>query len=189
MCIRDSSWPPLKKSTIAMRPIRKGELAQTGLTRRSGTALGDRERGLLSPRENDEWKRIYSKTLSQLMLIMEPERAKSIAAATAWKKMKERGARTKKEVLGTRDALIMRVTDSIYNSLKPSKPGTRGYRPRKNQIYEQAGKTLRLGTEVEYAKFHNKTRPVIPENANEWASEATNMAFAAVAVHIADNVI
>ena len=117
------------------------------------------------------------------------DQAKKIAAATAWKKLKEKGALTKKELLGGRDVLIMRVTDAIFNSLEPANSGSRGYRARRNQIYKQVGKQLVLGTEVEYAKFHNKTRPVIPENANEWASEATSLAFNAVANHVAENII
>lgn len=184
-----NSFPPLAKSTIASRPIQRGSLGGLGLTKRSGTALGDRKRGLLSPREDDEWKRLYSTSMRKLALILPYKTAQQISAAIAWKKLKEKGAKTKKEVLGSRNVLIMRVTDSIFNSLKPSKSGSQGYRPRKNQIYEQVGKTLVLGTEVSYAKFHNSTRPVIPNNAQQWADEATSSAFSAVANHIANNVI
>ena len=101
-------------------------------------------------------------------------------------KNEEKGAKTKLETLGTRNALIMRVTDTILNSLEPAKAGTRGYRKRQNQIYEQVGATLSLGTEVEYAKFHNKTRPVIPDNAQIWADECISIGFRAVANHVAD---
>ena len=184
-----NSFPPLKKETIARRPIGRGNLSSLGLTARSGTRLQDRERGLLSPRENDEWKSIYSKVLSQLVLSMDLTKAKQIAAATAWKRLKLQGAKTKKELLGNRDVLIMRVTNSIYNSLRPANSGTRGYRPRRDQIYEQVGKTLKLGTMVRHARFHNKSRPVIPDNAGQWADEAVSIGFSKVANHIAENVI
>ena len=184
-----NSFAPLTKTTIAMRPIARGSLGALGLTKRSGTALQDRQRGLLSPSENKEWRQIYSRVLTSLIPRVGVDRAKQIAAATAWKKLKEKGALTKKDTLGSRDVLIMRVTDAIFNSLKPSSSGSRGYRARHNQIYEQVGKQLVLGTEVEYARFHNNTRPVIPDNAEQWASEATSIAFNAVANHIAENVI
>ena len=184
-----NSFAPLTKTTIALRPIARGSLGTLGLTKRSGTALQDRQRGLLSPSENKEWRQIYSSVVRKLTPKVGTDQAKQIAAATAWKKLKEKGALTKKELLGNRDVLIMRVTDAIYNSLEPSSSGTRGYRPRRNQIYEQVGKQLVLGTEVEYAKFHNKTRPVIPENATQWANEATSIAFNKVAQHIAEDII
>ena len=184
-----NSIAPLAKTTIAMRPIARGSLGSLGLTKQSGTALQDRQRGLLSPSENREWRQIYSRVLTSLIPRVGVDRAKQIAAAVAWKKLKEKGALTKKDLLGRRDVLIMRVTDAIFNSLKPANSGSRGYRARRNQIYEQTGKQLVLGTEVEYAKFHNNTRPVIPENADQWANEATSIAFNKVAQHVAENII
>lgn len=112
-----------------------------------------------------------------------------LAKSTIASRPLKRGQSSLRADRESRDVLIMRVTDAIFKSLKPSKAGTNGYRKRKNQIYEQVGKTLKLGTTVKYAKFHNKTRPVIPENADEWASIATKRAFAAVAIHLSDNVI
>ena len=149
----------------------------------------DRQRGLLSPSENAEWRRIYSAVVKKLTPTVGVDQAKKIAAATAWKKLKEKGALTKKELLGNRDVLIMRVTDEVFNSLEPAKSGTRGYRPRRNQIFEQVGKHLVLGTDVRHARYHNKTRPVIPENADQWANKATSLAFSAVAKHVAENII
>ena len=184
-----NSFAPLTKTTIAMRPIARGSLGSLGLTKQSGTALKDRQRGLLSPSENKEWRQIYSRVLTSMIPRVGVDRAKQIAAAVAWKKLKEKGALTKKDLLGRRDVLIMRVTDAIFNSLEPANSGSRGYRARRNQIYEQTGKQLVLGTEVEYAKFHNNTRPVIPENADQWANEATSIAFNKVAQHVAENII
>jgi len=184
-----NSFKPLSPTTIALRPIQRGSLGKLGLTKRSGTALKDRKRGLLSPREDTKWKQIYSRALRRLAFVVPLGKAKQIAAAKAWTEMKQKGAKTKKDVLGSRDVLIMRVTDQIYDSLKPSKSGSRGYRPRRNQLFEQAGKNLVLGTTVPHAKFHNKTRPVIPDNADKWASEAISIAFSTVANHIAENVI
>ena len=185
-----NTWPKLSTSTIVQREIKKGNLRSLGLTRRqSGTAFNDRTRGLLSPREDAEWRKVYSKNLRKLLFIVDEKTAKAIAAAKAWKELKARGAKTRKEVTESSDHLIMRVTDTIFQSLKPASSGTRGYRARKNQLYERVGNVLKLGTTVAYAKFHNKSRPVIPENVTIWVEDIVSSAFSRVAVHVADNVI
>jgi hypothetical protein len=95
----------------------------------------------------------------------------------------------KKEFRESRDVLIMRVTDAIYNSLRPSKPGLRGYRPRKNQIFNVAKSKLEIGTEVEYARFHARSRPPIPSNVQKWVSESVKIAMKAVMEHVGENVL
>ena len=185
-----NSFPPLKKTTIARRPIGKGNLGEFGLTsRQSGTALRNRERGLLSPEENVLWKSVYSSTLSQLIIRMPEKQAKQRAAATAWIELKASGAKTKLDTLGNRNVLIMRVTDTIYNSLAPNHSGSRTYRPRRNQIFKQVGSRLEIGTSVPHAKYHNSTRPVIPDNIQPWVDEATETAFDAVNEHIIRRVL
>jgi hypothetical protein len=183
-------FKPLKKSTIAQRPIGKGNLSEFGLTKKqSGTSFKNRTRGLLSPEEDREWKRKYSKVLSQLVMKVSGGKAEKIAAAVAWKHVKALGARTKLEVLGNRDVLIMRVTDRILNSLEPSNSGDRAYRPRKDQLYNQVGSKLEVGTLVEYAKYHNNTRPVIPDNIDPWVNQSVEIAMKKVLTHIKDNVL
>lgn len=69
--------------------------------------------------------------------------------------------------------LIMRETDKLIDSLMPtSLRGGFSYIPKKNQIFEFKNGTAVIGTDVEYAKFHNETRPVIPENVDLWYKKA-----------------
>ena len=114
---------------------------------------------------------------------------KQIAAGTAWNYVKSKGAMTKKEKLGTRDVLIMRVTDAIFNSLKPSEGSSQQYRPKKDQIYNVVNGKLEIGTLVEYAKYHNDSRPVIPKNISPWVKEGVAIAMEEVKNHIRNRVL
>ena len=185
-----NQWPPLKPETIARRPIGRGNLGGLGLTKKAtGLKLSDRQRGLLSPEENRAWKRKYSIVLAHLQKRLGSDRAKKIAASTAWNYIKGNGAKTKKALLGSRQALIMRVTDSIFKSLEPTNGSGFQYRPRKNQLYNLINGKLELGTTVNYAKFHNKSRPVVPDNIEPWVKEAQNFAMEKVKEHILGRVL
>ena len=185
-----NKWKPLSPNTIAQRPIGKKDLKGLRLTRKqSGTALRNRQRGLLSPEENRAWKLKYSKVLSQLMRRMPESKAKNIAAGVAWNYVKANGAMTKKKLLANRNVKIMRVTDTIFNSLQPSEGSPTQYRPRKNQIYNLVNGKLELGTLVEYAKYHNNSRPVIPENISESVQEGQALAMEEVKNHILRSVL
>jgi len=185
-----NTFKPLARSTIAQRPIGTKQLSQFGLTKKqSGTSFKDRKRGLLSPEEDAEWRRKYSSVLSQLMLKINYSQAQVIAAKIAWAHVKKMGARTRLDVLGDRNVLIMRITDRIFDSLEPSINSNRGYRPKKNQLYKQTGNKLEIGTLVEYAKYHNKSRPVIPDNYEPWVRIATEKAMSEVINHIKDRVL
>lgn len=181
-----NSWPPLKRESIARRPLKKGDLTKAGLTKRaSGTSIKDRQRGLLTPEQNKIWKQTFSGVLKKLILTHDVDTAKAIAAASAWAKVKKMGARTKLEALGGRNVPIMRLSDKIYNSLTPSSLGVKGfYRPRKDQLFEVSTDKISIGTKVDYARFHNETRPVIPENISPWITESFAIAQKAVAEHI-----
>lgn len=184
-----NSWPPLARETIAQRPV-TGQLRRLGLTaKRTGTAFKNRERGLLSPQENILWKVIFSKTLRNLQKTMKGPEAKSYAARIAWTQLKKLGAMTKLDKLGSRNVKIMRLTDKLFDSLEPSQINRNGYRTRRNQLVVKSKGSVRLGTKVKYAKFHNKTRPVIPEDINKWVEEATKFALNEVNQHILRSVI
>jgi hypothetical protein len=180
-----NSFKPLSPSTIASRPIGRGNLGGLGLTKKqTGTSFKDRKRGLLTPAENAKWKAIFSKVLTKLLLTQSEDTAKMVAAKIAWATLKNQGARTKKEEFSDRDVLIMRVTDTIYNSLAPGKAGARTYRPPANQVFEIEGTTVTMGTDVPYAHFHNNTRPVIPDNIQPWIDESIDIAANAVMEHM-----
>jgi len=184
-----NKWKPLSPNTIAQRPIRKGELRKLGIIGKGKASFKSRQRGLLSPEENIAWKRKYSTVLFKLQTRMGEAKAKKIAAGVAWNYVKSNGAMTKKEKLGSRNVLIMRVTDAIFNSLKPSEGSANQYRPRKNQIYNLVNGKLEIGTTVEYAKYHNKSRPVIPDNIDPWVEEAKDKAMENVTQHILTRVL
>ena len=185
-----NKWKPLAKSTVAKRPIGKGGLNKLGLTKKqSDTAFKDRSRGLLTPAQNAQWKKIYAGVLSRLITSLPEKAAKAQAAKIAWGKLKKAGAETKKEKLGNRNVLIMRVTDTIYDSLKPSNPDGSFYRPRKNQLYHKVGNMLSIGTLVEYAHFHNSTRPVFPDNFELIVPKLISIAMEHVLNHIRINLL
>ena len=186
-----NTFEPLKRSTVAQRPIGRNNLKGLGLTKsQSGTAFKDRKRGLLTPEQDKEWRKKYGRTLSQLVRKMSLTKAKKIAAATAWNYVKEElGAQTKLERLGDRDVLIMRVTDRIFNSLEPTQGSETSYRPRRDQIAERVGNKLEIGTAVEYAKFHDQTRPVIPDGIERWVDQCFDYAIQTVHEYIVDEVL
>ena len=72
-----------------------------------------------------------------------------------------------------RKNLIMRETDRLLDSLRPTKYTTGSYRPRKDQIWENDGYKIKFGTNVEYAKYHEDTRPVIPKRFGPWVDKAS----------------
>jgi hypothetical protein len=83
--------------------------------------------------------------------------------------------------------LIMRETDRLINSLKPAITRGQGfYTPRKDQMVYTSTRAFTIGTEVEYAKYHNKTRPVIPDNAGEWVTASINEAIVAATARMVE---
>ena len=120
---------------------------------------------------------------------MNAAKAKQIAAAVAWNYVKSNGAMTKRKVLGSRNVLIMRVTDAIYNSLAPSEGSPTQYRPKKDQIYNVVNGRMEFGTSVYYAKYHNKTRPVIPDNIEPWVEQGRDLGMEAVREFIFQRVL
>lgn len=75
--------------------------------------------------------------------------------------------------------LIMIETGLILRSLTPSKSGYRKY-----QIAKYENGKFTVGTEVEYAKYHENSRPVIPHNIEPWVEQASNKAMEAVVEHL-----
>lgn len=180
-----NKWKPLSPSTIAQRPISRGELSLLGLSKKqTGVSIKDRTRGLLTPDENRAWKAIYSSRLRRLLVEYPEPVAKQIAAKLAWGFVKKRGALLKKDVLGSRDVLILRVTDTLLKSLKPTEGTTGDYRPRKYQIYNIKSGSLELGSDVPYAKYHKNVRPPVPDNWREWGAEAREAGLLAAVEHL-----
>ena len=185
-----NTFEPLKENTIAKRPIGRNNLNKFGLTKKqSKVSFQDRRRGLLTPLENLLWKKEYSRVLFGLTKSLNRANAEEVAAKLAWTKVKKLGAKTRKAVLGKRQVLIMRVTDRLMNSLEPTEANGFDYRPRKDQLYKRLKSSVELGTLVEYAKFHDKTRPVIPENIQPWVDHSVEYAMIEVMEHIVNRVL
>lgn len=105
-------WKPLAKSTIAQRRTTAGERTKLGIG-------GKRVRGLLTPAEDQKWRKIFCKVYAQYRVRMGEKEAMGIAAAVAWKTLKADGAKTKLDVLGNRQVDILRDTGELLRSLQP----------------------------------------------------------------------
>lgn len=106
-------WPPLKRETIARRRLGKGEAKRLGIT-------GPRTRGLLTPAEDARWRKIFARKTAQLQLRgMSLADAKARAAQIAWTVLKQEGAKTKLDVLGSRTVDMLRDTGELLRSLTP----------------------------------------------------------------------
>lgn len=150
-------WKPLKRETIAQRPIVPGERKKLGIL-----GLGRGGRGLLTAQQNRLWKGIFASTFRRLAPRVGEGEAKRRAASLAWGILKARGAKTKLEVLGSRQVPIHVVSHRLEESLKPGQLSGGQYTPPDEQVFQFQGRSLRMGTEVPYADRLHKTRRLWP---------------------------
>lgn len=163
-------WKPLKRSTIASRPIRgRGTLA---LSRRSRKG-----RGLLTKSQQIRWNGIYSSNLTRLAQFMPIQAASAKAAMLAWGILKKEGAETRIDKLGSRKVDILVDSGKLKNSLKPGRLVADEYIPTANQIYKKSNYSLTIGTSVEYAKRVHKIRKFWPSNVSPWVRDASKDAI------------
>jgi len=150
-------WKPLSPRTIAQRPLSRIVKWKLGLS-------GKRERGLLTPSENRQWKAIFASTLARLLKDAVPiDEAKERAGRTAWAVMKAKGAKTKIAVLGGRHVWIHRVTDRTVDSLSPGTVSEKDYIPfTEDQVYTYRQQEITVGTRVPYAPYIHKMRRLWP---------------------------
>jgi len=173
-------WKPLKRETIAQRPLQPGEAKQRGIQ-----YLGRSGRGLLTAQQNKEWKGIFWSVYKRLVLKIGEAAAKAEAAKQAWAIMKSRGAKTKLDVLGGRNVPILIVSGRLEKSLRPGSVDGTEYRPPAEQVFQRHWGGVTIGTEVEYAAKQHKTRPLWPTTAamtrSGWLKAAIRTAFNQVA--------
>lgn len=106
-------WKPLKRETIAQRRTSTAELKRLGIT-------GKRIRGLLTPNEDERWRKIFARTLARLREDGVPESAAKVRAGqAAWAALKAEGAKTKLDILGGRKVDILRDTGELFRSFSP----------------------------------------------------------------------
>lgn len=175
-------WKPLKRSTIAARPIRKGERKKLGIL-----GLGRGGRGLLTAGENRIWKGIFASTLARLAPRVGENKAKALAARLAWGILKARGARTRLEALGGRKVPIHIVTHRLERSLQPGTLSGRNYKPPEEQIFEIGGRGVIIGTAVPYGAKLHRTRRLWPSvrKMAPWLQTATRKGVAALVQQVA----
>lgn len=107
-------WPPLKRETIAQRRTTRAERKALGIT-------GRRERGLLTPAQNERWRKLFAtrKDWLQAKFGLGAREAAARAAQIAWATLKAEGAKTKLEVLGGRQVDTLRDTGELFRSFSP----------------------------------------------------------------------
>lgn len=161
-------WAPLQRKTIAARRISSAGKKALGVT-------GKRERGLLTPAQNERWKKIFHQQLVRALVRgMSESAAKSMAAAIAWTTLKAEGAQTKLQVYGSRVVDIGRDTGILFRSLTPGiedRPSNAD-----QQIFDVANGFITVGTNVPYASAFHKRRPLWPEKMPSRWMDAVNAA-------------
>lgn len=148
-------WKPLKKSTIAYRPIGPGDVRKYRLPR-------NRTRGLLTPVQNRTWKQTFYRMYKKLSQRLTDTNAKILAAKIAWAKVKAGGARTKLEVLGNRKVQILVVTKRLFESVQAGSYSSGTYTPPSEQLFQSGRGEIRIGSKVPYFAKQNKARTIIP---------------------------
>lgn len=173
-------WKPLAPSTIAARPLKRGEKKALGIT-------GRRTRGLLTKREDKLWRGIFRGRFAQLAPRIGEAAAKAEAGKLAWGILKKQGAQTKLDVLGSRDVLIGVLTGELKRSLKPTKVRGPSYRPRKGQIFRKVRGGIEMGTAVLHAGFFHEDRQLWPDGADLelWQDRAVQAGVTAVVQRLA----
>ena len=182
-------WPPLAPSTIAARPVTRADIQKFHIH-------PQKTRGLLSPKENTIWKKIFKRKFDEYFQgNMAHDEAKAKAAKAAWYWLKRMGAKTRKGLLGGRNVLILVDSGRLERSLRPGKMQVFSYRPyNKDQIYEIRGKQMMMGTRVPYAKYHqtgtkyHPPRPPIPsaKAMRKWSLRAARQASETIADSLAE---
>lgn len=178
-----NTWKPISERTKIYRALSASEKRQYGVTNTKG-------RGLLTAEEDRRWKLYFARSFRQLSLWMGDKEAKSKAAKIAWAKLKEEGAKTKKEMFAGRKATILVRTGRLMKSFEPTSIGGGYYRPSKDQIAEYAGPSITLGTRVPYASHVNKDRPLFPEPSQygSWVNEGVKIAITEIMKEIVENI-
>lgn len=174
-----NDWEDLTQYTKAYKvPANEGNVPQSIVRRRKKNLKGGAGNrtglGILTPGEYKEWRRIFGVIYHSYKDKYGEVEAKQMAGQIAWTQLKEAGASTMWDVLGNRTVLILRRTDRLIKSLSPGNfDPSSGYRKScKDQIFILSRGKIILGTNVPYAEMHNKTRPIWPENIDEWLDKA-----------------
>ncbi len=189
-----NTWPKLSPKYLAYgRRFGPGE--QAGLKKAAGLGRGSNNRGLLTKSQDKRWRRIFATTLARLSASLPLAAAKARAGQAAWAALKAEGAKTKLEVFGDRTVEILRDTGVLFNSLSVGEILPSGeYNPPADQIFALTESGVIVGTNVVYARAHNRGNPsknlparqFLPVNGapqvwlDRWAAVAKNAVNSAI---------
>lgn len=174
-------WPRLSREYLAyQRPMGQNGQGSRKPPHAGKLAPGGKD-GFMTAAQLKRWRAVYSSTLARLALQVEDlGEAKGRAAAIAWVDAKARGVKTKLDVFGSREVEILRDRGILFNSLSPGIINERktdaDYQPATpEQIFRDLPGALLIGTNVEYATYHQEgARPIWPKDGNlpqAWISE------------------
>lgn len=112
-------WQKLHPSTIARRRVSRKDLRQAKV---SEALYYGGERGLLTPAQNQTWKRIFTR---QRAIFINRHRLSDVeasrrAAQIAWAALKREGAQTKLAAFGNRTVQILMDTGELLKHFNPS---------------------------------------------------------------------
>jgi len=185
-----NEWDDLTKKYKAYhRPLDQGALTRIpdNLRRRLKTNKATGTLGLLTPSQYKAWRKIFGTIYHSAKSRMPDGEAKALAGQIAWTRTKAAGGKTKLEVLGNRDLLILRVSDTLSGSLAPGEfdPETGYKKSSKYQIFTIRRGSLEIGTRVHYASMVSRRnnqdfRPIWPEEMGPWIDKAIDFAMDAV---------
>ena len=153
------TWPPLSPKYLAYnRRFGPGERA--GLKKAAGLGRGNNNRGLLSKAQDRRWRQIFASVFARLSASLPEAAAKARAGQAAWATLKREGAKTMLEVFGNRTVEILRDTGVLFNSLSVGEIAPSGdYSPPADQIFALTESGVIVGTNVVYARAHNRGVP------------------------------
>jgi len=156
---------------------------------RKGLSLpGPLSRPTLNATQDKAWRRHFVRRFIRLVTIMPEEKAKRIAAASAWNHVKEsHGATTLLDIMKSKKFPLNFDTGDTERSLEPadySPPGP--YLPQDpNQIVKLESGKLVLGSRAPNASNADKLRPLWPRPfPKEWLTKAIREGKEAIILRI-----
>jgi len=161
-----NSWPPNTPEYLAYGKGPKSSRMGSGRVNRWPDKAGS---GELNAAQRKEWGRIFATNLAWLSTRHDIGTAKQIAAATAWKEMKARGAGTLLKRFGDRPDQILVDRGTLRRSLQAGEVietfgGAATYRTASDQqIYEEATGEVVVGTSAKHAASHHEGKGHLPE--------------------------
>ncbi|MHA1663252.1 MAG: hypothetical protein ACTSVR_08370 [Candidatus Thorarchaeota archaeon] len=166
-------WKPLARSTIAQRPLKRGDISRFGIGGRGERAYKRRTRGLLTSSQDKVWRGIFASNFERLVGELGTAEAKARAATLAWAILKSRGVQTKLSILGDRKPLIMINTGRLLRSFAPGTVmGDTYIPPNGDQVVTVTPSGVRIDFRVPYGEAAMSERPVLPPGSSVWVEES-----------------